>query len=495
MAVALCAMIAGAGCGDDEDESGNGTGGKASSTGGKASTGGATGTGGATNTGGKASAGSAGDDAGENGGASGGADDGAAGDSSTAGAEGEPTPGDEAVYLYAVAAAGDGENGSLYALLRNDIDVDISVADFAAENAREFDAYSGIAAIDGHVIVGLSNAPVAKKFAVNDAFEWSQVGSDLHFDDYFESDVDGLNFYFQAIQGKDMFLHYGADRAFRKHWDIRDWKLLEDLEETNLPVRAGWLLFSTGNRTGMRDWKGPVVQTFNMSNETSGVASDESWIAVYDEDTFEERDVIEVACPGLAQQTQDEDGNIYVSTTFNSPVMSLYGQQAASCVVRLNSDGTKDESWGDKNLADLTGGYDGVNFQYLYDGKAVANVLHHDRLEGVDWDGPVDPEVLVSIDGEWTDTGYTPQDTSLWDLELIDVDAGTSQKVTGWEDGHDEGSYMVNFKVEGRVFLAFQIDPFGDMPRNAIYELDLDDATVSLAGYVDGELSTIERVR
>jgi hypothetical protein len=455
----LCALLAGAGCSDDDDAASD------ASTGGKTSTGG-------TSTG-----------------ASGG-DDGATGDGE-GGSEGEG----EAIYLLYVAAAGDGENGALYALLRNEIDLDISVADFAAEKAREFDAYSGIAAIDGHVVVGLSNAPIAKKFAVSDAFDWSQVGGDLHFDDYFESDVDGLNFYFQAIRGADMFLHYGADRTFRKHWSVKDWTLLGDYEDTKLPTRAGWLLGSTGNRTGMREWKGPIVQTFNMSNEATEATSDESWIAVYDRDTFEETDVIEIPCPGLAQQTMDEEGNLYISTTFNAPVMALYGEEPASCIVRLDSDGTQDETWGNKNLADFTGGFDGVNFQYLYGGKAVANVLHHDRIEGADWEGPVDPAVLVAVDGEWTDDGYTPQDTTLWELELIDIEAGTSRIVTGWNQEHDPGSYMVNFKIEGRVFLAIQIDPFGDMPRNAIYELNLDTAEVTLAGYVDGELNGIERVR
>jgi hypothetical protein len=288
----------------------------------------------------------------------------------------------------------------------------------------------------------------------------------------------------------------GADRAFRKHWNVRDWTLLDEYETTNLPIREGWLLGSTGNRTGMRDWKGPIVQTFNMSHETTYAVSDDSWIAVYDEDTHEETNVIEVPCPGLQQQTMDEDGKIYVSTTFKTPLLSLYGDAPASCIVRLNADGTQDEEWGNKNLEELTGGFDGLNFQYLYDGKAVANVLHHDRIENVDWDGPVDDEVLVAVEGTWTDAGdYVPEDTSLWELELIDVEAGTSKVITGWNEDHDPGSYMVNFKVEGRVFLAFQIDPFGAQPRNAIYELDLDEATVSLAGYVDGELGGIERLR
>lgn len=416
---------------------------------------------------------------------------------STEETSGEDTgDGEKPLYLMTVGVAGDGDNGALYLLVRDKIDFNFSVADLAEEGAIEFEPYSGVAAIDGHVIIGKSDQPIAQKYSVSDDRQFTKVGDDLHFGDYFQSDTDGLNFYFQAIQGTDMFLHYGADRAFRKHWNVREWKLLEDLEETVLPIRAGWTLSSTGNRSNMRDWQGAVLQTFNMYEDATGAAADESWIAVYDAETFVETDVIEVPCPGLQQQTMDEDGNVYVSTTFNTPVLSLYGQAPASCVVRVNKDGEQDEEWGNKNLADLTGGYDGVNFRYLYDGKAVANVLHHDRIQDVDWEGDVDPAVLVAVQGEWTEEGFTPEDTTLWELELIDIEAGTSTPITGWEEGHDPSSYMVNYKLDGRVFFKFQVGTYSDKPTDAIYELNLETAEVTLVGEdLEGTLDGFERIR
>lgn len=135
-----------------------------------------------------------------------------------------------------------------------------------------------------------------------------------------------------------------------------------------------------------------------------------------------------------------------------------------------------------------------MNFRYLKKGKAVANVLHHDRLGDVDWEGEIDPEVVVQIEGEWTDAGYSPQDTSLWDLEVIDLESGTSKRVTGFRDGDDDSSYSIFFQVDGRVFMSFQIDPFGD-PRNVMYELDVDTAKLTYVGMIDGELGNIERVR
>jgi hypothetical protein len=125
---------------------------------------------------------------------------------------------------------------------------------------------------------------------------------------------------------------------------------------------------------------------------------------------------------------------------------------------------------------------------------AVANVLHHDRLKDVDWDGEVDPEVAVEIGGEWTDAGYTPEDPTLWELELIDMEAGTSTPITGWKPEHDPNSYTIFFPIDGHVFISFQIDPFGD-PRNAMYELDVKTAKVKFVGDVVGELNNLERVR
>lgn len=466
-ALALCALLAGgagAGCSDDD-------GGPRS--GGEAGAGGDAGEAGSSSTSGTAGAGAYGGE----------------------GSAGEG-PVEKPQYLFGISVAGDGDNGALYLMIQDEINLNVKLDDIPKANAIEFEPYTGFAAIDGHVIIGQSNAPIGKKYAVGEDGEWEQVGSDLHFDDYFTSAVDGLNFYFQAIKGTDMFLHYGSDRAFRKHWNVRDWKLLEDLEETALPTPpAGWSLGSTGNRTGMRDWKGAIFQTFNMSEDATWAAADQSWIAVYDAESFEETAVHEIPCPGLAQQTQDEEGNVYVSTTFNLPTLALYGVAPASCIVRLKPDGTLDEEWGNKNLAELTGGFDGVNFRYLGAGKAVANVLHHDRIENVDWDGDIDPAIVAQIEGEWVGDDYTPENLTIWELELIDLEAGTSTPITGWDEDHDVGFYLTGATVDGRVFLNFQLDTYGLKPTDVMYELDLETATVTKAGELEGTFAGLQRLR
>lgn len=405
------------------------------------------------------------------------------------------------IYLITVATPGTGEDdlGSLYGLLRHEIDLEVSRDDLAAEKAKEFEAYTGMSVIGGEVVIGESTRPFAKKFVISDDFVWTQVGDpkELDFTDYVVDAVDGLNFYYQAINGTDMLLFYGSDRAWRKHWNTEDWAKKEEYTDSGeLPLGGdGWTLGSTGNRTGIRDWQGAILQTFVLRDENWN-ASKDSWIAVYDEDSYLQTATIEVPCPGLEQQTMAEDGSIYVSTTFNSPLYQLYGLQEPSCIVRMNKDGTKDESWDNKKLSDLTtGGFDGVNFRYLREGIAAANVLHHDRIDGADFSaGEIEEDVAVKVDGTWNGDEYVPQDATLWELELIDIEAGTSRPITGWEDGHDPGSYSIFHQVEDRIFISHQIDPYGDM-REAIYELDIETATVEFVGNVAGSVYGVQRVR
>ena len=134
-----------------------------------------------------------------------------------------------------------------------------------------------------------------------------------------------------------------------------------------------------------------------------------------------------------------------------------------------------------------------MNFRYLGGGKAVANVLHHDRL-GVTFDGEVDPAVQPRIEGLWSESGSTPQDATVWELHVIDLASGTSKVVTGFRPEHDVGSYSIFQRVDGRVLITFQFD-VEEITNNAVYELDLAAATVTHVGSVAGELGSVVRVR
>jgi hypothetical protein len=389
-------------------------------------------------------------------------------------------PAEEPIYLIQTAIYGPEETLN-YVLLRNELDLNITTEDL--DTAREFDGYTGVEVIGGYVYAGSGSEPFVYRYSVADDLTWVDEG-DLNFGAYPMDEWNYMNFYFQSVKDEDsVYFFYGEDKASRVHWSPSEFTIKEDFPDSALPIpEEGWFLANGGNRTGISNFAGAVVQPFFQRDADYNPAS-QSWLAVYDPDTHEEIDVLESDCPELEQVTQDEDGNMYFSTTYYTSVQALFGQMPAACVVKVKPDGTLDESFAPNDLTEWTGGFYGVNFRYLRDGKAVANVLHDDRLTGVDFDGEITEDVWLATEAP-----------DVWELHLIDLEAGTSQIVSeGFEAGHDLGSYTTYMNVDDRTFIVVQLD--SETTRSAMYELDLDTASVTLVGETEGDIWTVERVR
>jgi hypothetical protein len=400
----------------------------------------------------------------------------------------EPDP----VYLIQLAIYGADETLN-YVLADDELDFDIDTQ--RLKSAREFAGYTGIAAIGGYVVAADGAAPFINKYEILDDLSWKDAGR-LNFSAYPMDENNYMNFYFQSIKDDDnVYFYYGTDKTSRVHWSVKDWKIVKAHQDTNLPTpEAGWLLQNGGNRTAIQGYEEAVVQPFFIANEETGRFTDSSWLAVYDPQTHEEKDVIEVPCPGIQQVTRDEEGNLYFSTTFNLPTLALYGKSPAPCIVKVKPNGTLDDSFAPNDLTEWTGGFYGVNFRYLGKGKAIANVLHHDRLGDVDFSGDVDPEVELKIAGGDTDSGYQDADATIWDIHLIDLEQGTSEIVSsGFKPEHDLASYTTYAQVDGRTFITVQLST--ETTRSAIYELDLDKASVKPVGEMEGDLWGVMRLR
>jgi hypothetical protein len=241
----------------------------------------------------------------------------------------------------------------------------------------------------------------------------------------------------------------------------------------------------------MRDWKKGVVQPFNAYKaDESGETDATSYIALYDPDTHAEKGVVQVPCPNIEQQTMDEEGNLYLGTAYNTSLAKLYGKGPAACVVKMSPDGVIDEAFGYNDLTGLTAGLYGVNFRYIGNQKALVNVLHHERLEGVDWAAEPDPAVETKVSGGWVDMNYVPADGSLWSLHLVDLVAKTSQIITGFKPGHNPANYSSHTEIDGRIFFTL-LDKQGEETYNATYELDVAAGTVAQVGYAVGEVDMI----
>jgi hypothetical protein len=395
------------------------------------------------------------------------------------------------VYLYKVNVYHP-DGTSAYALLRDTIDFEITVDDL--DTAREFPGYTGMGVFSGDVVSADSESPFATKWRITEDRQWEQVGEPLNFGQYFMSESDGLNFHWQAVRGDDVYLFYGAERTSRAHWNVKDWRILDAYEDTNLPTKAGYELGNPGNRSNLRDFKGAVVWPFTLENDETGAAP-KSYLAVYDPDTHAESAVIESSCPRIQQATKDEEGNLYFSTFSNDPSFAFYGDAAANCVVKVTPDGELDETFGNQDFRDATDGGILVGFRYLKDGKGVASVAHPDRLPEFDPDGPFDPEVACKI---WICDDKPDQfDKTLWDVHVIDLAAGTSKIVTGWKEGEEPWYYTIYYPLDNRIFLNSQIVPNGEWADvyNGMYELDVETAKVTRLGQTVGDLQEVLRVR
>jgi hypothetical protein len=387
----------------------------------------------------------------------------------------------EPVYLIQTAIYAPDETFN-YTVLGHTLDFNIDLA--RLDTARQFPGYTGIEAIGGTVYAADGAAPFIRKYQVNDDLSWKELGK-LNFSAYPMDTNNYMNFYFQSIKDDDsVYFYYGADKTSRVRWSMKDWKIVEALQDTKLPTPpAGWVLINTGNRTGIRDYKGAVVQAFTQYNEETDSNSDKSWLAVYDPTTHVEKDVLEVDCPGMQQSTHDEDGNMYFGTTFSFPTKKLYGKGPAPCVIKVKPDGTIDTSFAPNDMTAWTGGFYGVNFRYLGEGKAIANVLHHDRLGGT-FTGDVEKAVVDKIS----------DDPTVWELHLIDLAKGTSQVISdGFKPEHDLGWYTIYAQVDGRTFIIVQLDT--EDTRSAVYELDVANAKVTFVANAEGDIWGVQRLR
>lgn len=399
------------------------------------------------------------------------------------GSTGSADAGPQAKPVYMIQTAIYSPDTTLnYVTLSNKFDLSISPE--RLDTAREFAGYTGVEAIDGVVYAADGSAPFIRKYQINEDLSWKELGK-LNFSNYPMDEFNYMNFYFQAIKDpENVYFFYGTDKTSRVHWNPKTWKIIGAHTDTKMPKPpAGWVINNGGNRTGIRNYRGPVVQPFNTYNEETDTYGDKSWLAVYDERSHEEKALIEVPCPGMMQGTMDENGDMYFSTTYSFPTAALYGKGPAPCIVKVKHDGTLDKSFAANDLKAWTGGFYGVNFRYLKNGMAVANVLHHDRL-GAAFTGEVDDAVVKKI----------TEDPTLWDLHLIDLNAGTSKVVSeGFKPEHDLNWYTLYMQVENRIFIVVQLD--SKTTQSAIYELDLTAAKVKYMADAEGDIWTVQRVR
>lgn len=364
------------------------------------------------------------------------------------------TSGTEPLYAMMIQVYGT-DDRTVYVHLTKSLDLD---AEIDLSEAREFPGVANFAGVGGQLLVSSGTDPLITEFEISDDLKWTD-GSTVSFASY--PLEDNANFYYQYILD-DQTAYMPFEVTKRLIWNPTAMTLGEVHDDTNLVLETedNLQLRVGGNRNGIR-FDGPVQQAFYHSDEDWHRFGDESYVAIYDPETHEERDIVTLPCPGLSMASQDEDGYTYYGSWDYVGTLALFGEGPAPCVARLTPDLELDESW-TTDFTDLTDGRYVTNFRYVGDGRAVGNVLHHELLDA-DFDGGYDAEVGDFI---WTSGDH-------WKFWMFDLDAWEAAPVDGIDVAVGSGAQFA--VLDGRTFVFL---PYDDWGRTKIYELDAEGRAV-----------------
>lgn len=342
------------------------------------------------------------------------------------------------------------DDRNVYITLSDDIDLE---GDITLDGTREFAGVANIAAIGGKLLVSDGERPLISAFDIDDDLEWHERGQ-VSFAQY--ALEDNANLYAQfMVDDHTAYLPFEGTK--RIVWDPTDLEIDRVIDDGKLALEQDGLQLTAGGNRNSVIYPESILQGFFYHDEDWITYSDASYIAAYDRETGEQTKQIEVPCPGVANATLDENGNTYFSQWGYSPVGALFGIAPPPCVARIKPDLTIDSAW-TTDFRDWTDGRYTHNFRYLGDGKAIANVLHHEELD-VDWKGNYDADVeeLVGKSGPH------------WRLWLFDLERERAKEVEGIDVAISSGAQFA--MLEGRTFVFL---PYDDWGRTKAYEIDED---------------------
>jgi hypothetical protein len=354
-----------------------------------------------------------------------------------------------------------GESGPVYAMMTqvygpDDRTVYISLSDTLditsteLESAREFAGVANFETVGGRIFVSSGTEPTITEFEIAPNRSWLERRT-VSFGDY--PLPDNANFYYQFVVDSDTALlpFHGTERVV---WNPSAMLIDRSLADTSLvPVEPQLTLEAGGNRNGVR-YGGSVMQALYYHDDDFYDYGSTSHVVVYDADTFAEKRVFDIPCPGLSLATRDETGNTYFAT-WDVPGKSLLGERPPTCVAKVTPDQASVETidvsaWADGHVVN--------NFRYIGHGKAVGNVLYHE---------PFGADSALDLTVSDVDAIYDGGGT--WKIWLFDVERGTGAPVEGVEV--DIGSGAQFAVLDDRTFVFLPYDEWG---RTKGYELDAD---------------------
>jgi hypothetical protein len=349
---------------------------------------------------------------------------------------------DEPLYAMMIQVY-DPEDRTVYVSLSNTLDIEST----ELESAREFASVANFAEIGGRVLVSSGSGATITEFDVSDQFDWFE-GRTVGFTGY--PLLDNANFYYQFVVDESHALlpYEGTSRIL---WNPSEMVIEGTLEDTSLPEAEPGLTREAGGNRNAVHYDASVMQAVFYHDDDWYDYGTRSHVIVYDEETFAEERIHDVPCPALSLATRDEQGNTYFAA-WDLPTTSLLDEAPATCVAKVDAD---NELVDTIDLRDWTDGRAVGNFRYVGNGKAFANVLHHEVF-GVQSTAELDAETLDNL---WMGGPH-------WKLWLFDVEAGTGAPVEGIDVEMTTGAQFA--LIDGRTFVFV---PYDDWARTKAYEL------------------------
>jgi len=388
---------------------------------------------------------------------------GAVGDSSSSagGAGGSSSP----LYVRIRVVFDVNWDRTVYYQLSDKLEFDATVDE---KTERGFPSVASISAEGDRVLIASGEKPTITEYSIGeDLSSWTE-GKTLSFADYPLDD--NANFFWQfPVDAHTRILPYNV--TSRIIWDPTTLTITKTLEDTKVPLKSsdGRLASGGGNRAGVT-FKGPVQQSFAYY-DSDYVASPETLVAVYDEQTLEEKSIVTLPCPGVVIPTVDEEGNTYYSAWEVQIAHALFNDGPNPCVARVKSDQTLDTAW-TTDFRDITDGRYVTNFRYVANGLAIANVLHHELIKA-DWNAGYSPDVADQINGEGEH----------WKIWLFDLNKHTGAPIEGITlPVLPKSSVGI---IDGRIFLYAAYENWS---RTRIFEITEDQKAVQVldtAGVVE----------
>jgi hypothetical protein len=329
---------------------------------------------------------------------------------------------------------------------------DLDASNIDLTQAREFASVANFAGVDGRILVSSGTEPEITEFGISNDLAWTE-GRTVGFGGYPLDD--NANFYYQyLLDSATAYLPF--DATSRVIWNPANMLIEGTLTDTRVPAeRDGKLVYTGGNRNAIQ-FDGPVQQPFFYSDEVD--FGPESIVAIYDQQTNAERELVTLPCPGLSMASQDGGYTYY--GTWGFATRAVFGEGPQPCIARLGPDLTLDAGW-TTDLKQVTGGRYHNNFRAVGGGKAIANVLHTEEIDGASFDAGYDADIADQIDssGRW------------WKLWLIDLPTMTGAPVQGIDVDIASGAQFA--VLDGRTFVFLPYDDYG---RSKIYEIGADGA-------------------